>query len=61
VKAIIKAELTASSGEAAQRILLELCSRMMQQGLVHACSFEIEAPEGIITDRCVLSEGKIIA
>jgi hypothetical protein len=61
MKAVITIDLTATSAEAAQRVLFDLCDRMKAKGLIGSCSFEIETPEGKVTDRCVLSGGKIVA
>ncbi len=34
---------------------------MKGKGLIGSYSFEIETPEGKVTDRCVLSEGNVVA
>jgi phosphoribosylformylglycinamidine (FGAM) synthase PurS component len=61
VKAVVKIDLEASSGQVAQRVLFDLCDKMKQEGVIRNYSFEIESPDGMITDRCVLAEGKVIA
>lgn len=61
MKAVIKIELQAASAEAAQRVLFGLCEEMKRRGLAGACAFEIETPDGPVTDRCVLSGGKVVA
>jgi phosphoribosylformylglycinamidine (FGAM) synthase PurS component len=61
VKAVVKIDLEASSGQVAQRVLFDLCDKMKQEGVIRNYSFEIESADGMITDRCVLAEGKVIA
>ena len=61
MKAVIKTDLQAASAEAAQRALFDLCDEMKKKGLIGSYAFEIETPEGTVTDRCVLAEGKVVA
>jgi hypothetical protein len=61
LKVTIKVELTANSVENTQKTLIELLDGERQKGTISTYSFEIEGPAGIITERCVLSEGKVIA
>jgi hypothetical protein len=61
VKAVVNFDLEASSGQLAQRILFDLCDKLKHEGVISGYSFEIDSPDGIITDRCVLAEGKVIA
>jgi hypothetical protein len=61
MKAVITIDLQAASTEAAQRALFDLCDEMRGRGLAGSCAFEIETPEGKVTDRCVLSGGKVVA
>ena len=61
MKAVITIDLKAASAEAAQRALFDLCDGMKGKGLIGSYSFEIETPEGRVTDRCLLSGGKVVA
>jgi hypothetical protein len=61
VKALITVDLKAASAEAAQRALFDLCDGLKQKGFIGAYSVEIETPDGGVTDRCVLAEGKVVA
>jgi hypothetical protein len=61
MKAVITIDLRADSPEAAQRVLFDICDGMKAKGLIGSCSFEIETPDGKVTDRCVLSGGKVVA
>jgi hypothetical protein len=61
MKAVITIDLTTASPEAAQRALFDFCDGMKGKGLIGSYSFEIETPEGKVTDRCVLSGGNVVA
>ncbi len=61
MKAVITLDLTTASAEEAQRALFDLCDGMKGKGLIGSYSFEIETPEGRVTDRCLLSGGKVVA
>jgi hypothetical protein len=61
VKATIRVELKGTSIQTAQHELTDLCERMKLDGLVGAYSFEIETPDGVVTERCILSEGNVVA
>lgn len=61
MKAIIKIDLKTSSPAGGQQFLFGVCDRMMQDGEIDEYSFEIETEEGSVTERCVLSEERVIA
>jgi hypothetical protein len=61
MKAVITIDLTAASAEEAQRTLFDLCDGMKAKGLIGSYSFEVETPDGSVTDRCVLSGGNVVA
>ena len=61
MKAILHMNLKTSSPEEGQRILLDLCEKMKQEGSVQDYHFEIETADGPVTDKCVLSDEKVIA
>jgi len=49
------------SPEESQRILLDLCEKMKRDGLVDEYYFEITTPDGPLTEKCLLSDQKVIA
>jgi len=59
--AAITLNLKLSSAEASQRILNEVCEKLKADGVVDSYSFEIHSENEIITEKCMLSEGKVIA
>ncbi len=61
MKAVIHVDLNAKQAEDAKSILEDACRKLHAAGLIKDYRFEIEAPDGPVTERCVLSEGKVIA
>jgi hypothetical protein len=61
MRAILNLELKSGTAEEAQKIVEKTCSELKAAGLIGDYRFEIETPEGLVTERCVLSEGKVIA
>ena len=61
MKAIIKVNLKAPSVGKGQHLLFDVCNEMKQKGVIDDYSFEIETDGGYVTDRCVLSEERVIA
>ncbi len=61
MKATLQIDLKASTPSEAQRILLETCDRLKSEGLVTEYHFEISTPDGPVTEKCVLDNGKVIA
>ena len=61
MRATITLNLKAASTEKSQRILNEVCEKLKTDGVIDKYSFEIHSENEIITDKCVLSEGKVIA
>ena len=61
MKAIIHVDLTVTQAEEAKKILEDACRQLQAACLIKDFRFEIETPEGPVTERCVLSEGKVIA
>jgi len=53
--------LASVSAEDAQRLLKTLCEGLMVSGSVTEYTFEIETDQGPVTERCILSAGKVIA
>jgi hypothetical protein len=62
MKAVIQVDLNVAQVEDAKNIVEDTCRKLEEAGLISSdYRFEIEAPEGPVTERCVLSEGKVIA
>jgi len=62
MRATLNLDLKARTTEEAQRVVEDACRKLEEAGLISSdYRFEIEAPEGPVTERCVLSEGKVIA
>ena len=61
MKATITLNLKSASAEESQRILNEVCEKLKADGVIDRYSFEIQSEKGIITEKCILSEGKVIA
>jgi phosphoribosylformylglycinamidine (FGAM) synthase PurS component len=61
MKAVINLDLKAGTTEEAQRIVEDTCRRLQGAGLINDYHFEIETPEGPVTEKCVLSAGKVVA
>jgi len=53
--------LNASSADEAQKILTTICQGLLLSGTIRDFRFEIETADGVVTERCLLSEGKVIA
>ena len=61
MKATITVTLNTGSGEEAQKLLLTLCEGLRASGSIVDYGFEIETEKGMVTERCILSEGGVIA
>jgi len=62
VKAVIHVDLNVEQAEDAKSILEDVCRKLQGSGLITGdYRFEIETPDGPVTERCVLSDGKVIA
>jgi len=61
MKAVLQLSLKTPSPEESQRILLDLCEKMKRDGLVDEYHFEITTPDGPVTEKCLLSDQKVIA
>ena len=61
MKAILHINLKTSSLEEGQRILIDICEKMKQEEVVKDYCFEIITPDGPVTEKCVLSDEKVIA
>ncbi len=61
MKARLQIDLNASTPSEAQRLLLRNCEKMKLEGSIKEYHFEIETPEGPVTERCILDNEKVIA
>jgi len=62
MRATLNLDLKARTTEEAQRVVEDACRKLEEAGLISSeYCFEIETPDGPVTERCVLSEGKVIA
>jgi phosphoribosylformylglycinamidine (FGAM) synthase PurS component len=61
MKAVIHVDLTVTQAEEAKNILEDACRKLQAACLIKDFRFEIETPDGPVTEKCVLSAGKVIA
>jgi hypothetical protein len=61
MKAVLHIDLKTSSPEEGQRILFDLCEYLKQGEVVEDYRFEIETADGPVTEKCILSDEKVIA
>jgi len=56
MKAVLQLNLKVLSSKEGQRILFDLCEKMVRDSLVDKYYFEITTPGGPITEKCLLSD-----
>jgi len=61
MKAVINLNLDTDTGDEAQRVLEDACRKLQATGLINDYRFEIETRDGPVTERCVLTDGRVIA
>ena len=61
MKATLQFHLNASTPSEAQRLLLETCEKLKLEGFIKEYHFEIDTPDGLVTERCLLASEKVIA
>jgi len=61
MQAVVILNLKLFSQEESQKKLHELCEQLKADGVIDRYSFEIHAESGTITEKCILSEGKVVA
>jgi hypothetical protein len=61
MKAKISVTMKTLSVEEAQKLLKTLCEGLVASGSISDYAFEIETDRGIVTEKCLLSEGRVIA
>lgn len=58
---LIEIELDGLSLEEAQKSLQQMCESLLANTVIEDYHFEITAGEEKVTDKCILSEGKVVA
>ena len=61
MRAILNLDLKAKTPEEAQRVVEDACRKLQAAGQINSYRFEIETPDGLVTEKCVLSAGQVIA
>jgi hypothetical protein len=61
MKATMHIDIKAFLPSEAQRILLDTCEKLKSGGFIAEYHFEIDTPEGVVTEKCVLDGEKVIA
>jgi phosphoribosylformylglycinamidine (FGAM) synthase PurS component len=61
MRAILNLDLKAGTPEEAQRVIEDVCRKLQVADLINDYRFEIETPDGPVTERCVLADGKVSA
>lgn len=61
MKARILVTLDTASAEEAQKLLMTLGEGLVAGGSIRHYQFEIETDQGIVTEKCILSEDRVIA
>jgi hypothetical protein len=61
MRAILNLDLNAGTPEEAQRVIEDVCRKLQVGDLINDYRFEIETPDGPVTERCVLADGKVVA
>jgi len=61
MKAVLTFDLQAETAEEAKKILEDACRQLQAACLIKDFRFEIETPDGPVTEKCILSAGKVIA
>jgi len=61
MKAGVRITLKTGSVEDAQRLLMMICEGLKASGSIEDYSFELETDKGVVTEKCILSEGRVIA
>ncbi len=61
MKATLQINLNASTPSEAQGLLLKTCEKMKLEGFIEEYHFEIETPDGPVTEKCILDNEKVIA
>jgi hypothetical protein len=60
MKATLQIDLTSPTPSEAQGFLLETCEKSKSEGFIAKYHFEIDTPDGIVTEKCVLDSEKVV-
>ena len=61
MKATLQIDFNASTPSDAQSLLLDACEKMKLEGLIKEYHFEIDTPDGPVTEKCILASQKVVA
>lgn len=61
MKARLQMEMDVSAPSDAQRILVDVCEKLKREGAIAEYHFEIDTPHGVITEKCILDDERVIA
>lgn len=61
MKAVIHVDLNVEQAEDAKNLVEDTCRKLRAAGVINDYRFEIETPDGAVTERCVLADGKVVA
>jgi hypothetical protein len=61
MKVTLAFDLRADTPEEAQKLIEGLCEELGRKKLIGDYRFEIETTDGPVTEKCVLTDGKVIA
>ena len=61
MKAVLQIDLKTCTSSEAQRLLLDACEKMKSEGLIKEYHFEIDTPDGLVTEKCILASERVIA
>jgi hypothetical protein len=61
MKANIQIDMKTNTPSEGQRIILEACEKLKSDGFITEYHFEIDVPDGVVTEKCVLESDKVIA
>ena len=61
MKATLQIDLISSAPSEAQRLLWDVCEKMKMEGFIKGYHFEIDTPNGPVTEKCLLDNEKVIA
>lgn len=61
MKATIRMSLVNLCVDDAQRTLTDTCQRLLTDGVISDYSFEIETPQGVVGDSCILAGDSVVA
>jgi len=61
MKAIVEIEFKDLPVEKIQKILIEILNALKASDCIEDSKFQIFAPDGVVTEKCILQENKVVA